>query len=245
MSKSEVFNITNIDHRFSILAKKSCEFWRKYLDRYENGLPDSDLPYLDNEMSAVGSLASAITRFDAKSFVVQEASIEKIGNSSASGRLDLLAYLSTSTGGHDCLCFEAKRSRKIALIEDLKATFSISEGDDLGVRSLIGKGIRDHAKTTGNRLRLRTGPEDVGRVMLLITNLKMSSNVDADISEAKRHLQEAFNGTVTVRSQNEHPFKLTKKKMARFSTVGFIFVPKCPPGQTESPIALVATMTLL
>lgn len=251
MATNSVFKVTETEHANLDLLMSVCRCWGKYLEAFRETLPDEPLPYLDNEMSTVGSLAAGISRFSEKSFIIHEAAVKKEGNEkSREGRCDLLAFFP----GDRTLSFEAKRHRRcITVVDDMKGQLDLTNIENVFAqdedeiitsrRSLIGKGLRDYAKSTGSnqRVRRRNGSD---HVMLLLATVDIDSqqSVDKIKTALEGTVKKIFNQKVTVRLSTGGT---SRKSLADLPTVGFLYLASA--GE-EAPLhhdVLLATMTLI
>lgn len=248
MAANSVFKVTEAEHDNLDLLMSVCRCWEKYLQAFSETLPNEPPRYLDNEMSSVGSLAAGISRFSEKSFIIHEAVVGKKGNEkSKQGRCDLLAFFP----GDRTLSFEAKRHRQcIKVIDDEEGQLDLSSiekvfAQDESVasrRSLIGKGLRDYAKSAGSkqRVRRRNGSD---HVMLLLATVDIYSqqsvdNIKTELTDAVRRI---FKQKVTVRLSGG----TSRKSLAGLPTVGFLYLASAGEEEPLHRKVLMATMTLI
>lgn len=232
-----IFRMTNIEHDFNNIVFEVLRHWAAYLSDFHRAYPEEPLPYEDNEMSATGSLASALARFDPRAFAIHEARQQKRLNKTESGRCDLLVYLPEDKR----LIVEAKVKSEVP-VHKLGQAFVADESADGRDWSLVGRGFRDYAKSYGTRSRIRR-KADGNHLMLLMTTVRQGPLADIESST-----KEMFNTKCRVRKVRQSDDlpasgtqeRTTQKDLRRYSSFGFIFKP-----ESEDLPALVATATLL
>lgn len=251
MAKNSVFKVTEAKHSNLDLLLSACRCWEKYLEAFRKTLPDEPLPYIDNEMSSVGSLASGLSRFSGDTFVIHEALVPKEGNQeSGAGRCDLYAHFPKGR----ILRFEAKRCRHRIKVEHneneplnlrtIQEVFAKDEDEEVASRrSLIGMGLRDYGKSTGNEKRVRPR-DDSGHVMLLLATVDINSHLPIDKIRGaiKESVKEVFERKPTIRLSTG---AASRKSLAGLPTVGFVYVTTTGTEGMPCYQALLATMSLI
>lgn len=234
--KFSIFPLTDHgDHDSLQRISKLMHHWADYLSGFERTLGGFPLPYEDNEMSAIGSLASAITRSNPDSFIVCEKWVNKSSNSTGGGRCDLFVHLDRDTK----IEFEAKMARDVKLA-GLRNRFIKDESPSGSDWSLVGRGFRDVSKSTGNQLRVRSSANRC-RVMLLMVTVQGASIVE----EIAMEVHGMFDGHAIVRTRSDadgdpNARRTSRKPLHNKPSICFIYAPK-----SVGRPALVATATLI